>query len=291
MIASDKSRLVVFAGPNGSGKSTLYRKLAVTGKIPSAYINADDIAREELGHIVDYQQRNMEAAKLAEQRRREAMAAGQSFAFETVMSTPGKLAILQEAKARGFQVELVFVTTLDASINVDRVANRAALGGHAVEPAAVRARYERTMSLLPSAVALVDTVDVFDNSGVQMMRVAMKRSQTFAMINALHAPAWPMERLVAPLCARESSRAEMHAACLEHTGGQPCIFSDASISHGQEYQGKVVAADAHYILQHIGERAYTIHDRALCPPMRFKPGKDTLIAYHYVNGGKHKTGC
>ena len=170
-------RMIVFAGPNGSGKSTVTDGLKLDEEFPGVYINADDIARTELGHIPDVTQRNLDAAKLAEQRRKDALDKGQPFAFETVMSTPGKLALLQEAKGKGFQVELVFVTTRDADINIARVSNRVALGGHQVEPNKVRERYERAMQLLPSAVELADTADAFDNSGTEPVHVAMKRDK------------------------------------------------------------------------------------------------------------------
>lgn len=114
-------RMIVFSGPNGSGKSTITDAFKLDQKFPGVYINADYIARTELGHIPDVTQRNLDAAKLAEQRRKDALANGKPFAFETVMSTPGKLALLQEAKSKDFQVELVFVTTLDADINIARV--------------------------------------------------------------------------------------------------------------------------------------------------------------------------
>lgn len=53
------------------------------------YINADDIAKSMESQIPDYQTRNIKAAELAESRRVTALQAGHSFAFESVMSTPG----------------------------------------------------------------------------------------------------------------------------------------------------------------------------------------------------------
>ena len=46
-------RMIVFAGPNGSGKSTVTDGLKLDEEFPGVYINADDIARTELGHIPD----------------------------------------------------------------------------------------------------------------------------------------------------------------------------------------------------------------------------------------------
>ena len=47
--------------------------------------------------------------------------AGKSFAFETVMSHPDKLNIMQRAKEAGFTVRLYYITTRDPDINVSRV--------------------------------------------------------------------------------------------------------------------------------------------------------------------------
>lgn len=145
-------RAIVFAGPNGSGKSTLIGGFQAAQSLPDVYINADDIARTEFGNISDFRQRNLFAAQTAETRRRDALASGASFAFETVMSTPGRVAQLDEARVRGYQVELAFVATRDPHINIARVAQN----GHDVDPHKIIERYHRTLALLPSALDFSD---------------------------------------------------------------------------------------------------------------------------------------
>lgn len=282
-------RMIVFAGPNGSGKSTVTDGLKLDEEFPGVYINADDIARTELGHIADVAQRNLNAAELAEQRRKDALENGQPFAFETVMSTPGKLALLQEAKGKGFQVELVFITTHDADINIARISNRVALGGHQVEPDKVRERYERAMQLLPSAVDLADTADAFDNSGTEPMHVAMKRSQALELVNADKAPAWVAERLAEPYRERMESRKQLAAYQQATVGGAglPTVLKDAEISHGKTYVGPVVEVTKHHALQKAGANVYVVHDRALCPLVSLEKGKTVTVAYQYEKGGKH----
>lgn len=142
--------MFVFAGPNGSGKSSINAQVLKNPALgfSGEYINADDIAKSMESQIPDYQTRNIKAAELAESRRAIALQAGHSFAFESVMSTPEKVALLTQARERGFEVALVFVTTDDAEKNVARVSNRVAMGGHAVEPDTVRRRYASAMQLL-----------------------------------------------------------------------------------------------------------------------------------------------
>lgn len=69
-------RMIMVTGPNGSGKSSALHILKSGPDFPSNSINADDIARKELASIPDRVRREVTAAELAEQRRREAIASG-----------------------------------------------------------------------------------------------------------------------------------------------------------------------------------------------------------------------
>lgn len=89
-----------------------------------------------------------------------------SFTFETVMSHPGKLDLLVAAREAGYRTYLYYICTEDVRLNLDRIANRAALGGHAVPPEVVKARYGRSLALASQATCLVDRAYHFDNSGL-----------------------------------------------------------------------------------------------------------------------------
>jgi hypothetical protein len=198
--------------------------------------------------------------------------------------------LLQEAKGKGFQVELVFVTTRDADINIARVSNRVTLGGHQVEPDKVRERYERAMQLLPSAVELADTADAFDNSGTEPVHVAMKRDKALVLVNSDKAPAWVAERLAGPYRERMDSRTRIAAAFQQAVSGTavlPPVLKDAEIGHGKTYAGLVLEVTKHHALQKAGANVYVVHDRALCPPVTMEKGKTATVAYQYEKGGKH----
>src|SRR5262245_28165314 len=117
-MGGKKPSLVVIAGPNGSGKTTLTRSLLqhewTAGHL---YINADEIAEQELGgwNSLDAVQ---QAARLADERREAALANGQDFTYETVFSTPRHLRLIERAKAAGYFVRVYFVGTADPSINI-----------------------------------------------------------------------------------------------------------------------------------------------------------------------------
>ena len=88
-----------------------------------------------------------------------------SFTFETVMSHPGKIDLLTQAKSSGYRTYLYFVATDDPAINISRVRSRVKLGGHAVPEDRIEARYHRSLDLLMEAIQRTNRAYIFDNSG------------------------------------------------------------------------------------------------------------------------------
>lgn len=148
-----KPEIVVFAGPNGSGKST------ITGEewIKGPYINADDIQREQ--GIT-----NIEAANIADKMRYDFIAAGETFSFETVLSTERKLNMLRDAKEKGYFIRGYFIMTCDPELNVQRVHARVESGGHSVDDDTVRRRYKKALANIPDFVSVCDACHVYDNT-------------------------------------------------------------------------------------------------------------------------------
>ena len=97
--------------------------------------------------------------------RRQFLAAKETFTFETVMSHPSKVELLEKARASGYRTYLYFVATDDPSINQSRVRNRVQLGGHPVPEDRIESRYHRSLALLPDAIKLAHRAYIFDNSG------------------------------------------------------------------------------------------------------------------------------
>ena len=145
--------VLVFAGPNGSGKSTATKNFRISG----VYVNADDM-KKELGLS------DLEAAQRAEARRNELLANHFDFTFETVLSTERNLLLLQNAKQMGYEIQCIYVLTCDANINVARIRDRVAAGGHAVPEDKIRTRYYLALSLIPRLVGLCDKIAIYDNS-------------------------------------------------------------------------------------------------------------------------------
>jgi predicted ABC-type ATPase len=189
----------MIAGPNGSGKSTLTRELVARGVELGRYINADEIDASLPGPADE--ERSRRAQALADAARRECLEQGIGFAFETVMSHRSKIEVLREARRRGYAVVIFFVALESPQLNVERVRQRVALGGHPVPEDRIVARYERTMALLPEAISLCDRTVLFDNSyraleggPVRLVPVCEVRPQretsAYAIVDRRQRPQW-----------------------------------------------------------------------------------------------------
>ena len=95
-----------------------------------------------------------------------------TFTFETVMSHPDKIAILEKAQERGFRTYLYYVATEDPEINISRVESRVESGGHPVPREKIVERYHRSLDLLADAVQYTDRAYIFDNSYHEKVWVA-----------------------------------------------------------------------------------------------------------------------
>ena len=164
MSESSKPQLILIAGPNGSGKSTITEAMRKKGIDFGVYVNPDEIAAQLGGNDLATVKK---AQMIAENERHRLLSEGVSHSFESVMSHPSKIEYLVEAKAKGLHVILVFVGINDPAVNVQRVANRVAKGGHDVPIDKIVARYQRTMNLLFEAAEVADHVQIYDNSGDQ----------------------------------------------------------------------------------------------------------------------------
>lgn len=87
-----------------------------------------------------------------------------SFTFETVMSSPDKVTLLQKAQQQGYRTYLYYVATEDPIINISRVRHRVKMGGHAVPEDKIVSRYDRSLGLLIEAVRHTNRAYIFDNS-------------------------------------------------------------------------------------------------------------------------------
>lgn len=97
--------------------------------------------------------------------RQKLILSNQSFTFETVMSSPDKVKLLEKARQHGYRTYLYYVATDDPIINISRVRYRVKTGGHDVPVDKISSRYYRSLDLLLEAVKHTNRAYIFDNSG------------------------------------------------------------------------------------------------------------------------------
>lgn len=95
-----------------------------------------------------------------------------NFTFESVLSHPSKLDLLNSAKLKGYRIYIYYIATESAEINVNRVKIRVSQQGHPVAEAAIRDRYTKSLNLLYDIIKLSDRAYLFDNSGKESLFVA-----------------------------------------------------------------------------------------------------------------------
>ncbi len=168
-MSEHKKMILVFAGPNGSGKSTITSMVVSVGE----YINADEI-KKATGYD------DLTSAQLAEKKRNYCLDNNMDFTFETVLSTPRNLELLQKAKENGFFIKSYFVLTKSPQINVSRVENRTKNGGHDVPKDKIIKRYHKALTILPELIKVSDICNVIDNS-LEPFRIFSKKNGTYRL--------------------------------------------------------------------------------------------------------------
>jgi predicted ABC-type ATPase len=159
MLKREKT-LVIIAGPNGSGKSTFHACLEELKALP--FINADNIAKERFASIGAKE--SEEAQVIAATNIERFLSVGQSFCFETVFSHPSKLDLIRSAKLLDYRVILIVVSPGISALNILRVKQRVAEGGHHVPVDKILSRIPKTMANLKDALLLVDAYQIVDSS-------------------------------------------------------------------------------------------------------------------------------
>jgi len=156
----DKPQLWMIVGGNGAGKSTFFKQFLQRTGMP--FVNADLIAADL--YPEDPEGRSREAAGQAEEMRYKYLAERKNFCFETVFSHPSKVDFIADAKAKGYEIVMVFIHLEHNGLNKARISQRVAGGGHNVPDLKVEERIVRTLGHVKSAIPLCDRVMMYDNS-------------------------------------------------------------------------------------------------------------------------------
>jgi predicted ABC-type ATPase len=158
--------MYVVAGPSGSGKTSAFPG----SQFGCDYFNADDYAAHLNGGSYVGIPKSIRAivGPICEQFIQDHIAAGKDFATETTLRSTIVLDQMKQAREAGFDVEFTYVCVDSISKSIDRVANRADLGGHSGSEDTVRDIRSSSLGNLPRVLnelgKTIDLLDLYDNS-------------------------------------------------------------------------------------------------------------------------------
>jgi predicted ABC-type ATPase len=156
-----KPTLCIIGGCNGAGKTTLAKELLPMMGL-MRFLNADEIARGL--SPLDPSLTAFKAGRLLIEEARALLAAGASFAIESTLSGKTYLAMIREAKAKGYRFILHYIIINSAAQAQQRVSLRVKMGGHHVPDEDVARRFARSRHhFLEDYLPLADEWGLWDN--------------------------------------------------------------------------------------------------------------------------------
>ncbi len=155
--------LYIIAGCNGAGKTTASFTILPEIIECKEFVNADEIAKG----LSPFQPETVsfEAGRIMLNRINDLLEAGDSFAFETTLSTRSYKQKIEQAKLNGYTVTLLFFWLENVELAKERVKTRVAEGGHNIAPHIIERRYFRGLkNLFDIYLPIVDRALLFNNS-------------------------------------------------------------------------------------------------------------------------------
>ncbi len=113
-----------------------------------------------------------------------------SFSFETVFSHPSKISFLEKAELSGYRNYLYYIATDDCMINVGRVEQRVAEGGHSVPEEKIKSRYNSSLNNLLPALKHTYRAYIFDNSEQKPRLIAEVTPKGTLLLRTGNIPIW-----------------------------------------------------------------------------------------------------
>jgi predicted ABC-type ATPase len=103
-------------------------------------------------------------ASLVDKIREKFLYQGITFCFETVFSHVSKIDFVADAKANGYEINLVYIHLDTSELNEARVYQRMTKGGHSVPVAKIHSRIPRTINYIAKALPLFNEARLLNNS-------------------------------------------------------------------------------------------------------------------------------
>ncbi len=165
--------LYIIGECNGTGKTTASFSILPDILDCREFVNADEIAKG----LSPFRPETVtfEAGRIMLKRIKDLINAGETFAFETTLSTSSYKNLIAEANKSGYKITLVFFWLESVEMAIDRVQNRVRDGGHNIPEEIIRRRYRSGIkNLLEIYLPIVDRALLFDNSSNDPVLLAQK---------------------------------------------------------------------------------------------------------------------
>jgi predicted ABC-type ATPase len=169
----EAKNLYIIAGCNGAGKTTASFTILPEIIECKEFVNADEIARG----LSPFQPERMsiEAGRIMISRVDQLLNEGQTFAFETTLSSKTYQHKIIEAKKNDYTVTLLFFWLQSVDLAYERVRVRVLEGGHNIDKDIISRRYINGLhNLFNIYLPIVDGALLFDNSEGKYELIAEK---------------------------------------------------------------------------------------------------------------------
>lgn len=151
---------VFLVGANGSGKSTLRN-----------YLNLTDIQTNIDPDVLNRIYKNrypdtffIESAKQALTMYKQGIASGVNICIESTLAGHGTIERIIRAKKHGYFIVAYFVGLNDVELNLERIKQRVAAGGHNIPEKNVRKRFTESINNIIKVKDYFDELHIIDNS-------------------------------------------------------------------------------------------------------------------------------
>jgi len=171
MAEQRKLNLYIIAGCNGAGKTTASFTVLPEMLNCREFVNADEIAKGLSPFNVEGVA--IQAGRLMIKRMIQLLKDGDTFAFETTLSTRSYVKLIKQAQRRGYFVTLLFFSLATPEQAVKRVAKRVSQGGHDIPYDVILRRYDAGLrNLFKLYIPVCDYWALYDNSDVPAQKIA-----------------------------------------------------------------------------------------------------------------------
>lgn len=178
----EKKTLYIIAGCNGAGKTTASFTILPDILSCKEFINADEIAKG----ISPFQPEKVaiQAGRIMLSRIDELINQGQTFAFETTLSTKSYRKTIERVQAMGYEVVLLFFWLNSVKLAKERVKTRVREGGHNIPEGTIERRYVAGIqNLFKIYLPIVNRAYIFDNTQGKHQLLASKEAKNLLIIS------------------------------------------------------------------------------------------------------------